>query len=204
MIKNCRLNVAEGFGAFDVVSNGHIVSVIFNPSVDSFSVRTAIENREFQSDGVFAFDAGEFIFVGDRPSSKHNWSWVAMNWVASLSEEMNLRWQEIKAIRSRKLDEPLVTPHGTFDCSKDAQTNIIKAALKCQLMDGLGLPSGVTFTTADNVRREFSMSEMVEVALLMGQREQAIYDLADSLRQQINAATSPEEVKGVQWPSDSN
>lgn len=136
-----------------------------------------------------------------QPSIAHEWNWTTKTWDLDLTLAKDQAWARIKQARAAVINAPLDTAHGTFDGDPVSQQNILKAALDAKTRHELGMPSDVEFTLANNTRPTFTMLQMLDVAMAMGNREKAAYATAQTLREQIDAATTPEQLEAIQWPA---
>lgn len=126
---------------------------------------------------------------------------LELQWVdaAGLDDAKAAKWEEIKAAREAAFNAPLVTQYGVFDSDAAARSNIANAVLLAQTLAGMGLPSDIDFTIADNSVVRLRVEEMVTVGLLLGQKVQTAFGRARQLRLLIEAATTRAEVEAVQW-----
>jgi hypothetical protein len=155
-----------------------------------------------QSDGQGSGQAlAMAVPVGSASWDSASGVWVATN-VKTLASAKADAWAAVKAKRAEVLVSPLMTPHGTFDCSPQSQDNIMRAYLFANKLAELGLPSEMQFTLADNTRPSFSVQQITAVAIAMGAREKQAYDLAATLRTQIDAAQTIEEAEVIKWPQN--
>jgi hypothetical protein len=119
--------------------------------------------------------------------------------LASLKE---YRWARIKAVRAVKLQEPLVTPWGTFDADPDSQNNIVRSVILLGALESsFGPGSTVDYTLYDNTVVSMDLSSMTSVGLMLGAREGAVRAIATGLRSQIDACETIEELN-MEWPTE--
>jgi hypothetical protein len=110
------------------------------------------------------------------------------------------KWAVLKDARTAAIDAPLTTPYGSFDCTPASRTSITDAILLLQTMNALGTTGQtVDFTLADNTTATFTLSQMINVGLLLGQKTQYVYAHGRVLRTALEAATTVEEVNSVTW-----
>lgn len=109
------------------------------------------------------------------------------------------KWQTIKSARQAEIYSPITTPYGVFDADATSQKNITDAIMMLQTLAGLGQPSTVNFVRFDNTATELDVSQMVNIGLLLGQRTQAAITKSTTLRQQIAAASSAEQLEAISW-----
>jgi len=136
-----------------------------------------------------------------RPTTSASWSNETMAWVSTESIEdcRDRRWQEIKTQRNFDIVQPKVTSVGTFDAKPDDIVNLNTVLALARIADSRSLPSDSNYTLANNVRSTFTISQLETAALEMGAQVQALYDAADVLREQIDNASSIEEVEAIEW-----
>ena len=92
------------------------------------------------------------------------------------------------------------TPFGTFDCAGAAFTSITAAAQMASALLASGQLTTIDFTLADNSTATLTLANMISVGLMLGAKVQAIYATARSLRTQIDAATSANQLDAIKWP----
>lgn len=117
----------------------------------------------------------------------------------TLTDLKDEAWGLIKGIREAIKVADLVTPYGVFDCALKDQTNITNAILLAQTLVGLGLPANTDFTLANNTTVTLTVSELITVGLLLGQRVQLAHSQGRDLRTRIYAASSAAELELIEW-----
>jgi hypothetical protein len=135
-----------------------------------------------------------------RPLGPVVWSNDVMAWInpKSLDDRKLDHWAAIKKARDAALAAPIVTAFGTFDADTDSQAKVTGAILMLQLA-----PPGTTlsWTLHDNTTVSVAGSQMAEVGLLMGAQVQTAYTTSQSLRAQIDAATTVDQLASIVWPT---
>lgn len=109
---------------------------------------------------------------------------------------------ELKQERELAIDAPLTTPYGVFDNAKEDRDNITDTFLLLQQLEAdntSGTPITVNFTKLDNTTATLNLTEIRNIALLMGQKVQLAYDKGRTLKTAVDAATTVEEVNAVVW-----
>ena len=131
------------------------------------------------------------------------WAWDAgtKRWLATptLAALQLAARERIKAAREAAVNAPKATSFGTFDADPESRANIAAVVAMAQTADKLGMPSGVSFTLADNTRPEFTLAQIESAALQVGAQVQACYDHADALFQQIDAAADAAALDAIVW-----
>lgn len=137
-----------------------------------------------------------------RPPHPAIWSNETMAWVDTRGlEELKLVQRGvIKDARNANIATPKMTTVGLFDADEVSQNNLNKVIALVRLGAAKGYPAAANYTMATNERREFSLSDLETAAFEIGYQVQQIFDIADTLYQQIDAATTKAEVEAVRWP----
>lgn len=116
----------------------------------------------------------------------------------SLAACKTRKWARIKSERTTRLSSAGAGSSPPLDTSPEALGNI--TGVVTYLLAHPEAP-GVQFTCADNVRRSIPRQTFIDAATATLAAMQAIYDTADTLRQQIDAAATAAEVEAVVWPA---
>lgn len=133
--------------------------------------------------------------------SKLVWTGANVEWMdgRSLTAVRADKWTAIKLIRNELMDAPITVESVTVDGDGASRINVIGAVLSMQLT---GEPTR-GWICADNVRRVLSAAQLQQIGIAMAARTQALVDIGDALRMQINdpAKTTAAEVEAVAWPA---
>lgn len=131
------------------------------------------------------------------------WAWnaTASRWLPSptLASLKLDKWATIKVARAAAIDAPLVTPLGTFDADAASRANIIGAVLLAQTLTAQSQPVTISFTLADNTVAVLNSAQMTTVGLALGSKTQAAYTRWQTLRAQIDAATTDAALLAITW-----
>ena len=117
----------------------------------------------------------------------------------TLSDLKSAQWTQIKQARAAAIQNPLVTPYGTFDADEKSRTAITDSVLLLQTLSKRGRPQTIKFTLSDNTSIDLSVSQMEDVGLLLGEKTNLAFERARVLREQIEAATTKEQVEAIVW-----
>lgn len=120
--------------------------------------------------------------------------------VPSIDKEKDAKWEKIKAIRDQKEREPLAYLDKIFDfdsLSSERLTWLIDAARTAITFDS---PFAVNWTCYDNTVIELSSEQIIGIPLAVAQRSDGLHQIARSLREQIEEATTEEELAIIVWP----
>lgn len=144
---------------------------------------------------------GVVVAMPVRPDIHQVFDYATKSWIdlRTLQDFKDAAWTRIKTSRESAIDSNLVTPYGTFDCKAKDRTNMTDAVLMLQTLNAIGQPTTIDFTLADNSTVVLTTTEMVTVALLLGQKVQAAHSQARALRAQIDAANSSTELEAIVW-----
>lgn len=161
-----------------------------------------IDGLDLRSFYVDESPEGVYVLVAipEQPSHFCAWDWSTKAWAFDLAAAKAGAWLHIKALRTAAITAPLVTEHGTFQCDPISRTNIVNAALRAQQREARGEVSDAGFTLADNTRPTFTVEQLTDVAMALGDREDQAYATAQALREQIEAATTQAELDAIVWP----
>lgn len=140
---------------------------------------------------------GQLMDMPPRPSVNHVFDYDAKAWVdpRSLDQLKAAKWDEIKAAREAAEYGGFTWDGSTFDSDAASQQKIIGASQMANLTPGFE----IDWTLADNTVRTLNATEMNSVGIALGQHVNAQYVHARNLRQQIEAATSAQEVQAIVW-----
>lgn len=132
-----------------------------------------------------------------RPSSAHVFDYASKQWVdpRTLADFKAAKWAEIKKAREAAEFGGFTWDGSTFDSDAMSQSRIMGAVQLANLDPGFT----IAWTLADNSVRSLSASDMFAVGVALGQHVAAQHEKARTLRAQIEAATTTEQVAAVAW-----
>lgn len=110
-----------------------------------------------------------------------------------------MRWAVIKVYRDAAEFGSFTWDGSTFDSDQISQSRIQGAVQLAQLALSQGQPFSIDWTLADNTSRTLNAIQMISVGVDMGEHINACHMKARMLREQINAATTKEELDVIQW-----
>lgn len=142
----------------------------------------------------------QVIPVPEQPSPSHTWNWTTKQWAYDLSEDRAQAWSRIKSARESVEFGPFAWGGQTFDGDSESQRRIQGAAQLATLAQATGQPFSIDWTLADNTQATLTAAEMIGVGVALGQHVNGAHGIARTLRTQIDAATTPEELEAIQWP----
>lgn len=136
--------------------------------------------------------------IPKNPSGGHlRYHLATQTWVdaRSLDEVKHAKWQQIKLARSAAESGGFTWDGSTFDSDSDAQRRISGAVT----LAGLSPEFSIDWTLADNTTRALGAADMVAVGVALGAHVNAQHAAGRALRQQIDEATTAEQVESVHW-----
>ena len=141
------------------------------------------------------------IPVPPQPSPAHEWNWATKQWAYDIEEGRAQAWSRIKSARESVEFGAFVWDGHTFDGDSESQRRIQGAAQLATLAQATGQPFSIDWTLADNTQVTLTAAEMIGVGVALGQHVNGAHGIARTLRTQIDAATTPEELEAIQWPA---
>lgn len=115
----------------------------------------------------------------------------------TLAQMKHDKWAQIKAARAAAEDGGFAWDGSTFDSDMASNLRISGAVQLAQIVGGA---FSIGWTLADNSVRTLSAAQMVAVGVAAGQHVAAQRATARALREQIQAATTPQELEAIAWP----
>jgi len=126
------------------------------------------------------------------------WRYVAMPTLAAVKLE---RWAQIKVAREATEFGGFVWDGSTFDSDAISQSRIMGAVQLALLAMSAEQPFSIAWTLADNAVRTLEAAEVVAVGVALGTHVATQHATARALREQIYAASTPEDVEAISWPA---
>jgi hypothetical protein len=165
-----------------------------------------LDQIAIQVDGEFKQDAfylsnTSLVPILAKPSPHHTFNYTTKQWQdpRTLQDFKDQQWSAIKQARSSAIDAPLVTPYGTFDSDAAGRTSITDAVLLANNLTAMSMPVAIEFTLSDNTSVTLNAEQMAHVGMLLGQKVQTAHPRSQTMRAQIETATTVAEVEAVVW-----
>lgn len=136
-----------------------------------------------------------------QPSQAHEWDWQLKTWTANLALAKQQQWARIKTERDEREAAGFPYLGKVFDSDQRSHSRITTAAQAAQAALDAGQPFSIDWTTADNTVITLDAQQMLGVPVAFAQFGNALHQSARSLREQIDAATTVEQVQAIVWPS---
>lgn len=123
-------------------------------------------------------------------------------YVPNIEQMQASKWLEIKNAREAQKDKGFLFNSNRYDGDEAAQTNIANAALAAMTAKMAGQALIVAWTTFHNTVVSLSADELLQLQATMTQAGANIQAYGTLLRDQINAATSQEQLDAIVWEYD--
>jgi hypothetical protein len=138
-----------------------------------------------------------------QPDDKHVFDWTSHTWVdpRTLDDLKSDQWELMKAARETAEFGGFTWDGSDFDSDSESQRKIQGAVQMALIAAAASQPFSIDWTLADNTVRTLSGADMINVGLAMGTFVSGIYEQGRALREQIDAATTPEQVQAIAWSS---
>lgn len=111
------------------------------------------------------------------------------------------KWSEIKTNRLSKEYSGFIYNGSKFDSDEASTRRIVGATTLASLAKTSGQPFSIDWTLADNTVITLDADSMVAVGEALGQYVSSIHAISRNLRDQIENATTEEEVALIHWPT---
>ena len=190
--------------AYLTQADGQVFSILTGPSLEGMPDAPVgqLATLTDYSGPLPAYWNGAVVqAIPAQPSPSHIWNWATKQWVYDLTEGRAQAWSRIKSARESVEFGPFVWGGQTFDGDSESQRRIQGAAQLATLAQATGQPFSIDWTLADNTQATLTAAEMIGVGVALGQHVNGAHGIARTLRTQIDAATTPEELEAIQWPA---
>ncbi len=150
--------------------------------------------------GEFVCLGGMLMLLPPKPTAAHTWSWQTGSWVVDINDLRRLRRDEVNAWRNDREFSPFVSGGMLFDADADAQRRLQLAALSAQqsVMDGVIPEPTIDWTLADNTTITLTATQLLAAAQAMGSSINAAHQAARTLKMQIEAASTAEQLMAIE------
>jgi hypothetical protein len=142
---------------------------------------------------------GQPVAFPAKPHPTAVWDWTTKAWASDLPAAKAAKWEEIKAARTRAEYGGFVFNSVPYDSDETSTQRIIGAVSMAQIALANAQPFSIDWTLADNTVTTLDAIGMISVGVALGQHVAAIHAQARTLRADIEAATTLEEIDAVIW-----
>ena len=136
------------------------------------------------------------------PTRWHVWDKQAWAWVATpeaLEEAKAFVKNQINTERNIAERSGFVAYGKLFDSDDKAIQRILGAAQAAVIAKQLGQPLSIEWTCADNTTLIMDADMLIEIPVILAQTADALHQKARTLKAQIDAATTLNEIAGIVW-----
>jgi|GEM_PF-6251990 len=119
---------------------------------------------------------------------------------STLEELKELKRQQINDIRNAEEQSVFLFAGNPYDADKDSVQRISIAAQNAVVTKMAGVPFKETWTLADNTTVILDADGMLGVSQALAVHSATVHAIARQLKEQIDAATTPEELEAITWP----
>ncbi len=140
---------------------------------------------------------GEAAEYPPKPNPLFTFNYETHQWedTRSLDEIKKAKWESIKSSRDIADSTPFNYIGNIFDANSTSKLSILNSA-QIAFLD----PSySVTWILADNSTTVLSAQNLLDLNKLINARTQANRNKAQSIREQLNTATTKKEVDSINW-----
>lgn len=138
---------------------------------------------------------GVIVSRGDRPSPAYEFNYQAEEWQHQLAEGQAIRWQAIKDARDNEEFGTFEWNEHIFQCDEVSQRRIQGAVQLAAIDSSMTLD----WTLADDTVETFTAADYVGIGQALANHVSQCHERGRILRQQINAATTEEELEAIVW-----
>lgn len=190
--------------------NGEVVKVHKYAQIVDNRVHTIIEHeatlavlyeKYFNKEQIFLVD------ITDKDEVREGWLYDGAfskpaELELTLEERQEAKWIIIKKDRENQKAQGFLFNGERYDGDEAAQTNIANAALTAMTAKMAGQALTVAWTTFHNTVVALTAEELLQLQATMTQTGANIQAYGTLLRNQINAATSQEQLDAIVWEYD--
>jgi hypothetical protein len=132
-----------------------------------------------------------------QPTPNHIFNWQTKQWEdpRTLADFKEAQWSTIKQARSAAEYAGFTWDGSTFDSDAISQNRITGAVALAQMSSTFS----IGWVLADNTVRTLNQSDMLQVGAALGAHVAAQFAKGVLLREEIEAATTKEQVEAIVW-----
>lgn len=202
MIKDFHINLEKQTALATIMVNGRDTKVFCDkPDYGGKLFREVLLTYIGDGVGALYFDGTGIVSAGEKPSEHHEFDYALKQWVdpRTLQDFKDAKWAEIKQHREAAENGGFTWDGSPFDSTPISQSRIQGAAQLATLAKINNQPFSIEWTLMNNGTRSLSADDMIAVGMALGAHINEQHVRARQLREQIEAATTPEQVQAVRW-----
>lgn len=158
--------------------------------------------RPFPKNGIVYYPWQGPLALSDAPTPTSVYEWHdAPVWIekAHLANAKAAAWDRIKKARDKAEAGTFLFNGDLYDANKE---NISGAALAAMMAKLSNQPFSIAWTLADNTVKVLDGDAMQALGLAMVAYIDSLHNTARSLRNQIEAAATPQQAYAIAWPGE--
>lgn len=110
------------------------------------------------------------------------------------------QWNTIKTFRDKQEYGGFSWDNSVFDSDPQSQSRIQGGVQLAILAQQANQPFSITWTLQDNTTRILNGDDMIAVGQALAAHVQTAHTIGRVLREEINAATTVQQINAIQWP----
>jgi hypothetical protein len=149
------------------------------------------------------WDGLQWVAKPAKPGEWAVWDAEEKIWVdpRTLDDLKASQWASMKAERDWREYGTFSWDGSVFDCDRDSTAKIMGAVQTAMIAAQAGQSFSVDWTLADNTVRTLSGADLIAAGATLTAQVSSIYSTGRTLRDEIEAATTAEDVLAVAWPA---
>lgn len=147
---------------------------------------------------VSALYAADGFIPGDPPAS-YSMRYINGAWVLPVDVAKDVARGRINAARNAAERAGFTAYGKPFDADDKAIQRVSVAAQAAQMAIFANQPFSIDWTCADNTTITLTAEQLVELPVIMAQAANGLHVHGRSLKAQIDAATTIEEIEAITW-----
>lgn len=144
--------------------------------------------------------AGVLTNVGPNPGPSYRWDIISETWVPDIPKAKADKWTQLKTTRDQKESGGFTWDTSAFDSDPMSQIRIQGGVSLAQMALANNQPFSIDWTLQNNTVRTLNATEMIGVGLALASHVTNLHGIGRILKQQVDAASTLQEVEAVQWP----
>jgi len=147
----------------------------------------------------------DLLWVDADDATTRDWVWDGTTLAAptkeSITEVRRSKRDEINDARAATIHTGVQWNGNTWDTDPVAISNVVGAVsfIKSAPDIGIPLPATIVWRTQDDIDVELTPQQVIELGVAVFQHVEAQYRKSFTLKDQIEAATTVEDVRAVRW-----
>ena len=170
--------------------------------IESNSIQKKSKTRLFQ-EGIYRLKIGEIFEeetqefkMIEQPSKYHKWN--GKTWEVNIEEVKEMKRQELKCIRDRKIYENLEVKGSVFQVRKQDLEKFFLKKIEADFNPGLK-EQKENWILADNSFKAIDFNDIQDIFKAFGERQRKLFQYFGKLSIQLQQAQTWEEIEKITW-----